>query len=231
MRLPHQTQQVRSELPAVEQTLAQLAGAKFFSKLDANSEFWKIPLDPASSLLTTFITSFRRYCFHRLPFGISSAPEHFQRRMSETLTGLTGVVCMMDDVLIHGTTREEHGEQLSKVLQNLQELGMTMNSEKCHFTQPIVKFLGHVVDSSGIKPDPGKVSAFLDMPAPGNVGDVRRFLGTVNQLSKFAPHLVETTKPIRDLLVKTNAWVWVHAQRRAFTEVKEALRATPILSF
>ena len=138
---------------------------------------------------------------------------------------------MMDDVLIHGTTREEHGERLSKVLQRLQELGMTLNSEKCHFTQTSVKFLGHVVDSSGIKPDPGKVSAILDMPAPGNAGDVRRFLGTVNQVSKCDPHLAETTQPIRDLLVKTNAWVWVHAQRRAFTEVKEALRATPILSF
>ena len=103
------------------------------------------------------------------------------------------------------TTREEHDERLSKVLQHLQELSMTLNSEKCYFAQTSVKFLGHVVDSSGIKPDPGKVSAILDMPAPGNVGDVRQFLGTVNQLSKFASHLAETTQPIRELLVKTNA--------------------------
>ena len=103
---------------------------------------------------------------------------------------------MMNDVLIHGTTREEHDERLSKVLQRLQELGMTLNSEKCYFAQTSVKFLGHVVDSSGTKPDPGKVSSILDMPAPGNVGDVRRFLGTVNQLSKFALHLAETTQPI-----------------------------------
>ena len=137
---------------------------------------------------------------------------------------------MMDDVLIHGTTREEHDERLSKVLQHLQELGMTLNSEKCHFAQTSVKLLGHVVDSSGIKSDPGRVSAILDMPAPGNVGDVRRFLGTVNQLSKFAPNLAETTQPIRELLLEPNAWVWGDAQRRAFTEVKEALRATPILS-
>ena len=122
----------RHPLPAVDQTLAQIAGAKFFSKLDANSGFWQIPLDPASSLLTTFITPFGRYCFHRLPFGISSAPEHFQRQMTDALTGLTGVVCMMDDVLIHGTTREEHDEQLTRVLQRLEELGMTLNSEKCH---------------------------------------------------------------------------------------------------
>ena len=137
---------------------------------------------------------------------------------------------MMDDVLIHGTTREEHDERLSKVLQRLQELGMTLNSEKCYFAQTSVKFLGHVVDSSGIKPDPSKVSAILDMPAPGNVGDVRRFLGTVNQLSKFAPHFAETTLPIRELLVKTNAWVWGGCSEESILKSLKSLRASPVLS-
>ena len=80
---------------------------------------------------------------------------------------------MLDDVLIHGTTREEYDERLIKVLQHLQEMGMTLNSEKCYSAQTSVKFLGHVVDSSGIKPDPSRVSAILEIPAPGNVGDVR----------------------------------------------------------
>ena len=229
-KLNESVRRERHPLPAVDQTLAQLAGAKLFSKLDANSGFWQIPLDPTSSLLTTFITPFGRYCFHRLPFGISSAPEHFQRRMSEALSGLTGVVCMMDDVLIHGTTREEHDERLEKVLQRLQELGMTLNSEKCQFAKKSIKFLGHVIDSTGIRPDPSKVSAILEVPAPENVGDVRRFLGMVNQLSKFAPHLAETTQPLRELLVKGNAWIWEVAQRSAFAKVKETLTETPVLS-
>ena len=88
----------RHPLPTVEQSLAQLAGAQVFSTLDANSRFWKITLDEESTLLTTFITQFGRYCFHRLPFGITSAPEHFQRQMSEILADLGGVVCMIDDV-------------------------------------------------------------------------------------------------------------------------------------
>ncbi len=62
----------RRPLPVVEQILAQLAGAKVFSKLDANSGFWQIPLSPASALLTTFFTPYGRYCFQRLPFGITS---------------------------------------------------------------------------------------------------------------------------------------------------------------
>ena len=105
-KLNESVKRERHPLPVVEQTLAQSAGAKLFMKLDANSEFWQIPLALASSLLTTFITPFGSYRCNRLLFGISSAPEHFQRRMSEALTGLAGTVCMMDDILIHGATWE-----------------------------------------------------------------------------------------------------------------------------
>ena len=93
-------------LPSVEQTLAQLGGAIVFSKLDANSGFWQIELTKESSLLTTFITPFGRYCFNRLPFGITSASEYFQKRMSEILQGIEGVVCLIDDVLVYGRTQE-----------------------------------------------------------------------------------------------------------------------------
>jgi len=75
-------------LPAVDETLAQLAGAAVFSKLDANSGFWQIPLAATSRHLTTFITPFGSYCFNKLPFGITSAPEYFQKSMSAVLDGL-----------------------------------------------------------------------------------------------------------------------------------------------
>lgn len=189
----------RHPLPAVDQTLAQLAGARLFTKLDANSGFWQIPLAPTSSLLTTFITPFGRYRFNRLPFGISSAPEHFQRRMSDALTGLTGTVCMMDDILIHGATREEHDRRLQAVLQRLSDLGMTLNSEKCKFAQTSVNFLGHVINSQGIQPDPEKVEAAVRFTTPTCVGDVRRFLGMVNQLSKFSPNLANHTQPLHGM--------------------------------
>ena len=102
-------QSVRRErlmLPSAEQTLAQLGGATVFSKLDANSGFWQVELTKESSLLTTFITPFGRYRFNQLPFGITSAPEHFQRRISEVLQDLEGVVCLIDDILIYGKPRK-----------------------------------------------------------------------------------------------------------------------------
>ena len=217
----------RHPLPSVNQTMAQLAGAKVFLKLDANFGFWQISLSPESIPLTTFITPFGRYSFKRLPFGITSAPEHFQRRMYEILGDLEGVVCLIDDILIHGKSQEEHDERLSQVLCRLQKERLKV---KCKFSQRQVPFLGQVVDEAGIKPYPSKVAAIRNVPVPTNVGDIRRFLGTENQMSKFALNLAEVTKALRDLLVKGNQWVWGEAQQRAFEEVKRMLITTPVLA-
>ena len=103
-----------------ELELAQLSEAAVFSKLDANSGFWQIPLDEESHLLTTFITPYGRYAFNKLPFGISSAPEVFQRRMSRILEGLEGVVCQIDDILVFGKDQEEHDRRLYQVLKRLE---------------------------------------------------------------------------------------------------------------
>ena len=82
-----------------------LAGAAVFSKLDANSGFCQISLAATSRHLTTFITPFGRYCFNKLPFGITSAPEYFQKKMSAVVDGLQGALCLIDDILIFGKKR------------------------------------------------------------------------------------------------------------------------------
>ena len=146
-------------LPRVEETLAQLAGAKVFSKLDANSGFWQIPLEEESRLLTTFLTPFGRFCFNKLPFGICSASEHFQKQMSRLLEGLEGVVCQVDDVLVHAPDQKSHDARLNAVLTRMKEKGVTLNREKCSFSQTQLKFLGHMVDEHGVSPDPDKTAA------------------------------------------------------------------------
>ena len=225
-------QNVRRErlmLPSVEQTLAQLGGATVFSKLDANSGFWQIELTKQSSLLTTFITPFGRYRFNRLPFGITSAPEHFQRRMSEVLQGLKGVVCLIDDILIYGKTQAEHDKRLHAVLLKIAEAGITLNDKKCEISQSQVKFLGQIVDGNGIHPDPGKVTAVKQMNAPTNITELRRFLGMVNQLAKFTPQLSEATKPLRELLSSKNQ-LWSDSQKQAFETVRDMVSSDSILA-
>ena len=125
-----------------------------FSKLDAISGFWQVVFEPESKLLTTFITPWGRYCFNRMPFGISSAPEFFQRSMSKILQGLEGVVCMMDDILVYGESEAQHWERLRAVLNRIEGSGMALQKEKCEFGLTSVKFLGHVVSNEGVALDP-----------------------------------------------------------------------------
>ena len=128
-------------IPKVDSTLAQLSGAAVFSKLDANSGFWQIPLSDDSKLLTTFIIPFGRYAFNKLPFGIASAPKVFKKRMNHIIEGLDSVVCMMDDILVFGKDHKEHDNRLRKVLERLESANVTLNTSKCEFGKNTVKFL------------------------------------------------------------------------------------------
>ena len=184
---------------------------------------YQIQLSKDSSELTTFITPFGRFCFNRLPFGITSAPEYFQKRMSETLIGLQGTVSMIDDILVAGATQEEHDQRLTSALERIEAAGITLNKEKCEFSKDKVTYLGQVISASGIQPDPDKVKAIVEMKEPENTSDIKRFLGRVNQLGKFSDKLAEMTKPLRELLGNKSAWHWGPAQAKAFSDVKEEL--------
>ena len=219
-------------LPMVESILSQLSGAKIFSKLDANSGFWQISLSPESRPLTTFLTPFGHYHFNKLPFGLSSAPELFQKRMGKLFEGLDGVVCLIDDVLIFAADKEEHDLRLRAVLNKMAEAGTTLNMEKCLFQQTELKLLGHVLNQDGVSPDPEKTRAIALMPSPDGVPALRRrrFLGMVNHLGKFSHRLSELTKPLGDLLSTKNSWSWGPDQDRAFQELKEELSKPTVLA-
>ena len=201
-------------MPKVETTLGSLSEGSVYSKLDANSGFHQVELDPESVKLTTFITPYGRFAFKRLPYGISSAPEYFQKRMNVELAGLEGVICHMDDILVVGKDQAEHDQRLSKVLKRLQDIGMTLNSEKCQISQTRLHYLGQVIDSQGIHKDPSKIQAIVKFSVPEDITSLRRFLGMTNQLMKFCPNLAERTKPLRDLLKCGNAWFWDPDQSR-----------------
>ena len=132
-------------LSKVDDTLAQPTGAKVFSKVDANSGFWQIPLAEQSRDLTTFLMPFDHFCFNKMPFGNSSAPEHFQKQINEILSGLPGVLCLIDDMLIYGSTQEEHNKCLQAAFEHIQSAGATLNKEKCKFSKATIKFLGHII--------------------------------------------------------------------------------------
>ena len=185
-----------------------------------------IPLTERTQLLTTFITPYGRYCFRDLPFGISSATEHFQRRMQECLVGAEGVNIHTGDVLVKGNTQEEHDPNLDKALMLLDPAGVALNLSKCVISQPAVEYWGHRVSAEGIQPLQEHTSAVADMPAPTDTTDIRSFLGMANQLGKLCKELAKVSAPLRELLKKDRSWVWGTAQEEAFQKIKTLLCST-----
>ena len=101
------------QMPTLNEQLHRLYNAKCFSLVDAKDGFLQIPLDEASSFMTTMHTSYGCYRWLRLPFGISSAPEEFQQRILSALEGLEGIICIADDILVVGegeTLKEAEGD-------------------------------------------------------------------------------------------------------------------------
>ncbi|UYV62314.1 K02A2.6-like [Cordylochernes scorpioides] len=231
--LTKRNQYIRREnypLPATEHILGQLGNARYFSKLDANSGFWQFGLAKESQKLTTFITPFGRFFFKRIPFGITSAPEIFQRKMTQLLGKIEGVVCFMDDIVVYGSSLEEHNERVRQVLKKIQEEGMTLNPEKCQFGVKTVKFLGHTLSSEGLFIDEEKLDAITKMEAPRSTKELKSFLGMVNYLGKFIPNLVDKLQPLNSLLSTKNEWVWDEPQKKSFNLLKQELVSRPNLA-
>ena len=188
-------------MPTIEEIATRLHGAKVFSVLDAKNGFWHVKLDGESSYLTTFHTPFGRYRWCRIHFGISSAPEVFQRRMHELIEGLNGTEVVADDFTVagFGDTLEEavrdHNKNLVAFLQRCTERGVKLAVEKLQLCSEEVPLIGHYAANSGLKVHPEKVRAVLEMPRPNHTKSLLRFNGTVEYLAKFLPRLSDMAHP------------------------------------
>ena len=116
----------------VEEVAAQMPNSTVFSVLDAKCSFWQISLDHKSSMLTTFSSPFGRFRFLRMPYGINSASEVFQRAMEQIFAGYPCAV-IVDDIIIGGKDDKEHEQNLRKVLDRARKVNLRFNPSKCKF--------------------------------------------------------------------------------------------------
>ena len=217
-------------LPTLEDSLDKFTNAKVFSKLDVSSAYWHLELDENSSKLTTMITPFGRYRWLRLPFGLCVSSEIFQRHLMQVLEGLNGVTCIADDIAVVGKDDDDHDENLEALLKRCNDCGIKLNKNKFDLRCKEMVFHGHVFTPEGIKPDPSKIQAIVQMPTPKDVSDIKRFNGMVQYLAKFLPDLAEITTPLRALTHKDTPWEWKAEHESAFNTIKSKITQAPLLA-
>ena len=216
-------------IPRIEDLFSSLAGGRLFSKLDMSQAYAQLCLDDESKPYTIINTQKGLFQYNRLCFGISSAPGIFQRAMEDLLRDQEGVSCYLDDILISGSSPEEHDRRLRNVLNCLQSAGLRLKLDKCQFGLKEVQYLGFRIDGEGIHPSESKVEAIVKAPEPKDVSQLRAYLGLLNFYRKFIPKASTLLEPLNKLLRSKVAWHWDSEQKDAFEASKKVLLNSNLL--
>ena len=222
----------RYPLPLVKESLNNLKGMKYFSKVDIIAAFNNVRMKAGQEYLTAFRTRFGLYESLVMPFGLSGAPATFQRFINDTLREYLDVFCTayLDDILIYSRTREEHEEHLRKVLTALREAGLYAKIQKCEFFKSETTFLGVIVGRNGIRMDPKKIEAIQKWETPSCLTDVQAFIGFANFYRRFIRGFSKIIAPMVALTRKGTKFGWNDNCQSAFDCLKTAFTEAPVLA-
>lgn len=216
---------------SIDELLSRFHNLKVLAGLDLVSAFWQIQLSPECRQYTAFLVNGKCYQFCRLPFGLKISTAAFVRAMDYVLGEdlIHKIIVYIDDIIVGGKDWSDYFGLLSELLSRFEKHGMTINLEKSQFCKCDMKFLGHVITSEGITPDPENVRAIKEFPTPTCRKELRSFLGMVGFLRKYATAEALTARNLHDLLKKSKMWKWTEDCEREFNLIKESLIRAPIL--
>lgn len=219
-------------LPNINQILASIPNAKFFSTLDLKMGYHQLKLCASDSEKSTIITPNGLFKFMVLPMGLTNASQKFMRVMQKVLNIPKHVATIfLDDVLIYGDTFEEHLGNLMLVLKLLYKAGIKVHGEKSVLFQEKVTYLGFIISKEGIRCTEDKLAAVKNYPVPKSPKECRRALGLFGYLRKFCPNYGIIAKPIFELTAKTTKdFVWTEKADKAFNELKNILISSKVLA-
>ena len=209
----------RHPIPTIEEVLYDLNGVTVFSKIDLKWGFHQV------------VTHRSLHRHRRLMFGIASAPEKYQKIISDVLAGCKGVANIADDLIIYGADLSDHDANSNIVLARMREKILTVNGDKCQFRLPKLIFLGHELSSLVVAPSEEKVAAVVNARPPQNVSEVRSFVQLVQYSAKLIPAFAKIAEPLRRMLRKGQSFVWGSEQQEAFEKLKERMTSAKALVF
>ena len=219
-------------LPLIDELFDRLKTAKVFSKLDLRSGYHQMLLDPNDTPKTAFRTPMGSFEFLVLPFGVDNGPSAFVRMIDWIFpaTEYGGFLApYIDDLLIFSDSIEEHEHHCRRVFERMRDQKLFAKLSKCEFGVTEAEFLGFIVSAEGLKPDPSKVQAIVDMAAPKDVPQLRSFLGAVTFLQRFIRGFSHHTAPLTNLLKKDTPFDWTKEHQESFNLLKQALWSAPVL--
>ncbi|MCO5551269.1 hypothetical protein L7F22_004768 [Adiantum nelumboides] len=173
-------------LPFQDEILNEVAGHERYTVCDGYSGYYQIRIAEEDQHKTTFITPWGCFAFRVMPFELTNAPSTFTRFTSFIFQPFFGksIRVFLDDFCTY-SDRALHCQRVEEGLQRLYQYGGQLNPDKCHVAEKEVVFLGHVISQEGIKVDPSRVQAILDLPPPNSARQVITFVQKQEHLECF----------------------------------------------
>ena len=221
-------------LPTIDQLIDRLHGAKVFSKLDCESGYWQVRMNPDHIHRTAFTTRYGLFEWLVMPMGTCNAPSTFMALMHHIFQPYLDkfVIIYVDDILLYSKNIEEHAEHLRLALQVLRDQKVYAKPSKCQFAAEHMKFLGYHVGADGISVNPEHVRAVAEWPVPTNISELQRFLGFCGWYRNFIHRYAEIASPLTDLTRASESSflsAWGDEQQQAFENLRYAMCHAPVL--
>ena len=227
-------------LPNITQLFDRICAHKpdTFGVMDLTSGYHQAPLALSARKFTAFLCFAGLFQFTRLPFGPKRAPSYFQEQMvSDVLAGLVYVICeiYLDDIIIYANGNEEFITRTRQVFERLRIKGVRLKAKKTKLGLPKIEYVGKEISIDGMSMSANRIKAFLDIPRPKTITDLRKFLGVANYFHQFIAnhstvvhHLHTLIKP---KLSKYTSLVWTTQGQTAFESLRELISNCPLLHF
>ncbi|KAL0427158.1 UNVERIFIED_CONTAM: Pro-Pol polyprotein [Sesamum latifolium] len=174
-------------LPRIDQLVNSTSDCELLSMMDASQGYHQIMLAPEDGKKVSFITSEGTFCYVAMPFGLKNADATYQRLIDKIFRPQIGrnIEVYVDDMLVKSKKAEEHVKDLERTFSVLRKYKLKLNPTKCAFGVQGGRFLGFMVTHRGIKANPLKINAIIDMKAPTCLNEVQRLTGRIAALSRF----------------------------------------------
>ncbi|XP_058840941.1 uncharacterized protein K02A2.6-like [Topomyia yanbarensis] len=224
-------QRLNHPLPIIDDFLPKFQNAKFFTSLDIKQAFHQVELVEDCRDVTTFITNWGLFRYKRLLFGVNCAPELFQNLMESILAGCKNTVIFIDDIVIFGSTEQEHDDAVKQTLSVLKQYGILLNDHKCNIKQREIVFLRHKFTPEGISPTDEKIESIKQSRAARSKEELRSFLGLVTYGSRFIPNLATLNFPLRELIKQDLPFEWKSEHQKSFDQLKDLIGSTKHLGY